>query len=113
MNTPIKEYVSSSQNICLCSTISIVLIFLFMVSPVNKFLMTSFLGKLSILLLLAYTLYYNIQASNKLSNKLNIVLIDGSWTTLKTNLTCSYIFSFFLFVLLLSVIRCTFFKKIK
>jgi len=111
MNSPVKEYVSSSQNICMCSTISIILIFLFMISPLNKFIMTSFLGKLSILILLGYTLYYNIQASNKLSNKLNIVLIDGTWTTLKTNLTCSYLFSFFIFVLILSVIRCTFFKK--
>lgn len=106
MDSPIVEYVKSSQNICLYTIISILLIFFFMISPINKFLMTSFLGKISILVLLGYILYYNIILTNKLSNKMNISFLNGQWNMIKTNLTCSYIFSLFLFLLFLSVIRC-------
>ena len=108
MNSPIIEYVKSSENICFYSIISIVLIFFFMISPINKFIMTSFIGKISILVLLGYILYYNIFLTNKLSNQLNISLIDGQWNIIKTNLICSYVFSLFLFLLVLSVIRCLF-----
>jgi hypothetical protein len=106
MDTPIKEYVSSSQHTCLCSIISIILIMIFMISPINKFIMTSFLGKLSILILLGYTLFYNIHLTNKLSNQMNVVLIDGTWSTVKSNITCSYIFTIVLVILILSIIRC-------
>jgi hypothetical protein len=108
MNSPIIEYVKSSENICFYSIISILLIFFFMISPINKFIMTSFIGKLSILTLLGYILYYNIILTNKLSNQLNISLLNGKWNMIKTNLTCSYIFSLFLFLLFLSVVRCLF-----
>ena len=105
-NSPITEYVKSSQNICLSSIISIILILLFMISPIKKLLMTSFLGKVAILVLLGFTLFYNVKLTNKLSNQMNISLINGQWNTLKTNLTCSYIFSMFLLFLFLSVVRC-------
>ena len=107
-NSPITEYVKSSQNICLSSIISIILIFLFMISPLNKFLMTSFLGKISILILLGFTLFYNIKLTNKLSNQMNVTLLNGQWNYIKTNLTCSYIFSVLLLFLFLSVLRCIF-----
>ena len=105
MDSPIVEYVKSSQNICFYSIISILLIFFFMISPINKWLMTSFVGKISILVLLGYILYYNIILTNKLSNKMNISIINGHWNMIKTNLICSYIFSLFLFVLFISVLR--------
>jgi NADH:ubiquinone oxidoreductase subunit 6 (subunit J) len=108
MDSPVIEYVKSSQNICLYSIISILLIFFFMISPINKLLMTSFLGKISILILLGYIIFYNIILTNKLSNKMNISLINGKWNTVKTNLTCSYIFSLCLFILFISVLRCLF-----
>jgi hypothetical protein len=105
MNTPIIEYAKSSQYVCFYSIISMVLIFLFMISPMKKFIMTSFFGKLAILSLLGYTLYYNFHLTNKLYNQMHIVLMDGTWSSIKTNITCSYVFSFFLFVLFLSVLR--------
>ena len=108
MNSPIIEYVKSSENICFYSIISILLIFFFMISPINKFIMTSFIGKVSILLLLGYILYYNIILTNKLKNQLNITLLNGQWNMVKTNLICSYVFSLFLFLLFLSVVRCLF-----
>ena len=78
-----------------------------MFSPLNSFFISSILGKVIILTLLSYTLYYNIQQTNKFVNIFNINIWnqDSAWDPLKTNALCSYIFSAFLLVLILSVIR--------
>jgi hypothetical protein len=104
-NTPIVEYAKSTQNVCMCLAISIFLIILFMMTPLNSFILSSIFGKIIIITLLGYTLYYNINQTNKVSNKFNISLMSGNWNELKTNIICSYIFSVFLLVLLLSVVR--------
>ena len=104
----VTEYAKSSEHICLCSTISICLILIFIFSPLNTFLMTSRIAKLIILMILIYTLFYNIKFTNIFSNKINVSLANGQWNPIKTNIMCSYIFSFFLFILILSVIRSIF-----
>lgn len=101
----VLEFAKSTQNVCICSALSIFFIILFMMTPLNTFLLSSIIGKIIILTLLGYTLYYNISKTNKFSNNFNISLSSGNWDTIKTNITCSYIFSFFLLVLILSVVR--------
>jgi len=104
-STMVVEFAKSTQNVCMCLGISIILIMVFMMTPLNSFLLSSIFGKVIILTLLGYTLYYNISQTNKFSNNFNISLTDGNWDALKTNIGCSYVFSFFLLVLMLSVIR--------
>ena len=107
-STLVNGYAKSSEHICLCSTISMCLILIFIFSPLNTFLMTSRIAKLIILMILIYTLFYNIKFTNIFSNKINVSLANGQWNQIKTNIMCSYIFSFFLFILILSVIRSIF-----
>lgn len=108
ISPPIAEYMKSSQHICMSSSISILLILIFIVSPLNKYFMTSLFGKLIILILLGYTLFFNVKLTTKFSKQFNTSVMSGSWTPIKTNLICSHIFSGFLFVLFLSVLRCLF-----
>lgn len=104
-STMVVEFAKSTQNVCMCLGISIVFIILFIMTPLNSFLLSSIFGKVMILTLLGYTLYYNVSQTNKFSNNFNISLTDGNWDVLKTNIVCSYVFSVFLLVLMLSVIR--------
>jgi hypothetical protein len=104
-STMVVEYAKSTQNVCMCLGISIFLIILFMMTPLNSFILSSIFGKVVIIALLGYTLYYNITQTNKFSKNFNISLTSGNWDELKTNITCSYVFSLFLLVLLLSVLR--------
>ena len=104
-STMVVEFAKSTQNVCMCLGISIFFIILFMMTPLNSFLLSSIFGKVIIVTLLGYTLYYNISQTNKFSNNFNISLTDGNWDALKTNIGCSYVFSGFLLVLMLSVIR--------
>jgi hypothetical protein len=109
VKTQIIEFLKSTKNTCMCLSISMFLILLFIMSPLDNFLMSSIFGKVMILTLLGYTLYYNLTKTNnfynKVKNDFNISLFSGKWDALKTNITCSYVFSAFLIILILSVIR--------
>ena len=107
-STIINEYAKSNQHICLCSTVSIILILLFIISPLNNWFMTSLFGKIVILVLLGYTIFYNIKLTNNFSSQLGIYLANGNWSPVKTNIVCSYLFSVFLFILILIVIQSLF-----
>jgi len=105
----ITDYAKSSKHICLCSTISICLILIFIFSPINNLIMTSVIGKIIVLILLGYTLVYNIRLTNNFSNKITPYLDNTSNSgSIKTNIICSYIFSVFVVMLIISVIRSLF-----
>ncbi len=103
----IIEFSIATQNVCMCLGLSVIFIILFMMTPLNSFLLSSIFGKVIILTLLGYTLYYNTQQTNKFINNFNINIFtrNSDWDPLKTNVLCSYIFSLFLLVLILSIIR--------
>ena len=103
----IIEFSKATQNVCMCLGISVIFIVLFIMSPLNTFLLSSIFGKVIILVLLGYTLYYNTQQTNKFVNNfdINIFNNNSNWDPLKINVLCSYIFSLFLLVLIISVIR--------
>ena len=103
----IVEFSKSTENVCMCLGISVLFIIIFMMTPLNSFILSSIFGKVVILTLLGYTLYYNTEQTNKFAQKSNINILNNneSWSPIKTNIMCSYIFSFFVLVLILSVIR--------
>jgi hypothetical protein len=101
----IIEYAKSTQNVCLCMSISAFLIILFMMTPLNSFVLSSIIGKLIILILLGYTIYYNITKTNKFANSFNVDMMTDSWDPVKTNIACSYLFSGFLLILMLTVLQ--------
>ena len=101
----IIEYAKSTQNVCLCLSISIFLIMLFIISPFKSFVLSSFFGKIIIIILLGYTIFYNITKTNIFAEKLNINIFSGDWNPVIMNVICSYIFSGFLVILLFTVLQ--------
>lgn len=107
--SPYSNYSNNSKNVCMCTTVAIVLVLMFIVSPLNNFFIASFLGKLTAILILAFALYKNVTNTNELSQSMNTALLTGDWTKIKTNIVCSYIFSFLILLLFFSVIKKTIF----
>jgi hypothetical protein len=101
----IINYAENTKNICLCLSITIFLIMLFIMTPLNSFFLSSFFGKFIILILLGYILFKNIYYTNKFSDDYNISLINGTWNEGKTNIICSYIFTLFISILFISILR--------
>jgi len=104
----IIEFSKASQNVCICLGVSVIFIILFMLTPLNTFILSSIFGKVIILILLGYTLYYNTQQTNKFITNFNVNIWNEDWGPFKTNILCSYIFSLFLLGLIISVVK-TFF----
>jgi hypothetical protein len=90
----------------MCLDLSTIFIILFIIIPLNTFMLSSILGKVIVLTLLGYILFYNTQQTNKFVNNFNVNILDNSnWSPLKTNVLCSYIFSIFILGLVISVVR--------
>ena len=98
-------FTDSTKKICTCSAISIFLIILFIISPLSNFFITSSLMKIVTLIILAYTIYLNIIQTNYLKNATNVVNNDIILSQLNTNIMCSYIFTLFLGLLGIFVVK--------
>ena len=98
-------FTDSTKQICTCSAISIFLIILFIISPLSNFVMTSMIIKIIILIILAYTIYLNIIQTNYLRTATNVVNSENVISQLNTNILCSYIFTLFLGLMGIFVIR--------
>ena len=98
-------FTDSTKKICTCSAISIFLIILFVVSPLSNFFMTSMIMKIIILIILAYTIYLNIIQTNYLRSATNVVNSENVISQLNTNILCSYIFTLFLGLMGIFVIK--------
>jgi hypothetical protein len=98
-------FTDSTKKICTCSAVSIFLIILFVISPLSNFFMTSMLMKIIILIILAYTIYLNIIQTNYLRSATNVVNSENVMSQLNTNILCSYIFTLFLGLMGIFVIK--------
>jgi hypothetical protein len=98
-------FTDSTKKICTCSAVSIFLIILFIISPLSNFFMTSMIMKIIILIILAYTIYLNIIQTNYLRSATNVANSENVVSQLNTNIMCSYIFTLFLGVMGIFVIR--------
>jgi hypothetical protein len=98
-------FTDSTKKICMCSAISIFLIILFIISPLSNFFMTSMVMKIIILIILAYTIYLNIIQTNYLRTATNVVNSENVMSQLNTNILCSYIFTLFLGLMGIFVIK--------
>lgn len=98
-------FTDSTKKICTCSAISIFLIILFIISPLSNFFITSTLMKIVVLIILAYTIHLNIIQTNYLKDATNIANTDIVLSQLNTNIICSYIFSLFLGLLGIFVVK--------
>jgi hypothetical protein len=98
-------FTDSTKKICTCSAVSIFLIILFIISPLSNFFMTSMLMKIIILIILSYTIYLNMIQTNYLRTATNVVNSENVMSQLNTNILCSYIFTLFLGLMGIFVIK--------
>jgi len=98
-------FTDSTKKICMCSAVSIFLIILFIISPLSNFFVASTFMKIIVLIILAYTIYLNIIQTNYLKSATNVVKTENVLSQMNTNIMCSYIFTLFLGLLVIFVIK--------
>jgi hypothetical protein len=104
-NTSFSTYAINSKNVYIFTTVAMVIIIIFMITPLNNFFITSIIAQIIVIIILAFALYQNYQNANFLSNATNTSFYNGEWNSIKTNIISSYIFSIFIIVLIFSVIK--------
>jgi hypothetical protein len=98
-------FTDDTKKICSCSAISIFLIIAFIISPLSNFIVASTIMKLVILIILGYTIYLNNKQTNLLKLANNTISSEQLKSQLNINILCSYVFTFFIGLLIIFIIK--------
>jgi hypothetical protein len=98
-------FTESTKTICTCTFISILLIILFIISPLSNFFKTSFLMKVLTIAILVYTFYLNTKQTDNLKSIQNLSRLPEILNQLNINIISSYIFTVFIGLLIIFVIK--------
>jgi len=98
-------FTDGTKKVCMCSATSIFLIVLFIISPLSNFFKTSMFMKLIAIMLLVYTLYLNNQQTDLLRLASQEVRTEQIKSQLNMNILCSYVFTIFIGLLIIFVIK--------
>ena len=94
-----------TKKICLFSFITVFLILLFVLSPLNKFIRTSFFMKIIVLGLLGYILFLSFEQTQILKSFFSNNPSPSLHSSLNMNIIFSYVFTLFLAILFLIILR--------
>jgi hypothetical protein len=98
-------FTDTTKNVCMCSAISIFLIVLFIITPLSGFFKTSLFMKIIILIILGYTVYLNNKQTNLLREANELVESQQIKSQMNMNIICSYVFTIFIALLFIFVIK--------
>lgn len=101
----INAFTDTTKRVCACSTISIFLIVMFIISPLSNLFFASTIMKVIILLILSYTIYLNIKQTDYLRNINFENLSNEISSQITINVICSYVFTLFIGLLVIFVIK--------
>jgi len=101
----LNTFTDTTKKVCTCSAISIFLIILFIISPLSNYVMISTLMKIITLILLCFTIYLNIKQTEYLRRATQMNISSEVNNQLTINIVCSYIFTLFIGLLIIFVIK--------
>ena len=98
-------FTDETKKVCICSATSIFLIILFIISPLSNFFRTSLIMKILILIILVYTIYLNNIQTNQLREASSSINSERLKSQLNMNIMCSYVFTIFIGLLIIFVVK--------
>ena len=104
-NSTLDIFDDNTKQICMCTFISIFLIILFILSPLSNLFKTSLFMKVVIIIILIYTIHLNISQTHSLRTANDNATSEQIKTQLRMNIIGSYIFTIFLGLLTIFIIK--------
>lgn len=101
----LTTFTDTTKKVCTCSAISIFLIVIFIISPLSNLIFISTIVKLAVVILLAYTIHLNMEQTNNLKTAKQMALSSEVSSQLSINIICSYVFTLFIGLLIIFVIK--------
>jgi len=104
-NFNLTIFTDITKNICMCTAVSIAIIVLFIITPLNKFIKTSVFMKIIALIILVYTIYLNSKQTNLLRDASSKSITEQIKSQLTINIMCSYVFTIFIGLLVIFIVK--------
>lgn len=104
-NSDFNIFTDTTKKLCLFCFIAMILIIFFILTPLRNFTLISGFIKIIIVGILSYTIYLNYLQTNSLRNANVKNKNEKIVSQLNMNIICSYIFTFFLGLLIFFVIK--------
>jgi len=104
-NFNLTIFTDITKNICMCTAVSIAIIVLFIITPLNQFIKTSVFMKLIALIILVYTIYLNSKQTNLLRDASSKSITEQIKSQLNINIMCSYVFTIFIGLLVIFIVK--------
>jgi len=104
-NFNLTIFTDITKNICMCTAVSIAIIVLFIITPLNQFIKTSVFMKLIALIILVYTIYLNSKQTNLLRDASSKSITEQIKSQLTINIMCSYVFTIFIGLLVIFIVK--------
>jgi purine-cytosine permease-like protein len=98
-------FTKKTKTICLCTATSIFIIVAFIITPLSNFYKTSIIMKSSALIIMAYVIYLNYSQTELLRSASLIADTEETKSQLNKNIICSYIFTLFIGLLFIFVLK--------
>ena len=98
-------FTQETKHICLCTATSIMIIIMFVISPLSNFFKTSLFMKILSIGIMTYIIYLNYSQTNLLRSASSVADSQGVKSQLNTNILFSYIFTFFIGLLIIFVFK--------
>jgi hypothetical protein len=98
-------FTQETKNICLCTATSIMIIILFVISPLSNFFRTSLIMKILSIGIMLYIIYLNYNQTDLLRSATLVADSELVKSQLNINILCSYVFTFFIGLLIIFVFK--------
>ena len=101
----LDDYAKTTQLVCAFLSVAVLLVIIFVLSPLKNNRLLFWFGKALIVGLLAFVIYLNTINTWRFQQGQGVQLFTGGWNTEKTNIAGSYVFSLLLLWLLVTTFR--------
>lgn len=106
MNSNFTNFLDNdTKKVCMTTFIAMFLLLVFVVGPLSSFTMASTIVKIFVLIILMYSIYLNLKQTNILNTMTRENNTNEYNAQLKLNIVCSYVFTLFLGVLILFILK--------
>jgi len=92
-----------TKKVCICCFLAIVLIVVFIISPLSNFFTASIVMKIVIVVILLYVVYLNFLQVYTLKNVYSIAQSQEVTSQINMNIICNYVFTIFIILLIFFV----------
>ena len=98
-------FTKETKNICICTATSIMLIILFVISPLSNFFRTSLFMKILSIIIMGYIIFLNYKQTDLLRSASLVADSIAVKSQLNINILFSYIFILFIGLLIIFVFK--------